>query len=133
MPSPRAHLRRVPVPASPGAERTGFLLETWAAVSIGLMLILLVGALILAPSYGVIVAIGVIAVFLFIESVLRSRLVALATVTVRVLALVAALILALTFWQLALIVLAVAAGAFVLRENIAELLASRRGIEGPSA
>jgi hypothetical protein len=79
------------------------------------------------------VAIAVIAVFLFIESVLRSRLVALATVTVRVLALVAGLILALTFWQLALISLAVAAGIFVLRENIAELLASRRGLEGPSA
>jgi len=123
--APRAHLRRVPVPAAPGSERTGILLETWAAVSIGLMLLLLVAALLLAPSYGVIVAIGVIAVFLFIESILRSRLVALATVMVRILALVAGVILALTFWQLAVIGLAVAAGLFVLRENIAELLASR--------
>jgi hypothetical protein len=89
------------------------------------MLLLLVAALLLAPSYGVIVAIGVIAVFLFIESILRSRLVALATVMVRVLALIAGVILALTFWQLAVIALAVAAGLFVLRENVAELLASR--------
>jgi hypothetical protein len=124
--SPRAHLRRVPVPAAPGAERTGVLLETWAAVSIGLMLLLLVAALLLAPSYGVIVAIGVIAVFLFIESILRSRLVALATVMVRTLALVAGVILAITFWRLAVIALAIAAGLFVMRENVAELLASRR-------
>ena len=126
---PRAHLRRIPVPTSPDAERTGIVLETWAAVSIGLMLLLLVAALVLAPAYGVLVAIGVIAVFLFVESILRSRLVALATVTVRVLALIATLILAVTFWQLAIIALAVAAGIFVLRENVGELLASRRESE----
>jgi hypothetical protein len=131
--SARAHLRRIPVPTSPDAERTGIILEVWAAVSIGLMLLLLVAALVLAPAYGVLVAIGVIAVFLFIESILRSRLVALATIMVRVLALVAALILAITFWQLAIIALAVAAGIFVLRENVAELLASRQGSEEPGA
>jgi hypothetical protein len=120
--SPRAHLRRVPVPNAPGADRASLLLETWAAVSVGLLLLALVGALLFAPRYGVLAAAAVIAVFVFVESLLRSRVVDLVALWVRILALVAAVVLAVTFWQAAVIGAAVAAGLFLLRENLAELL-----------
>jgi hypothetical protein len=125
-PLPRAHLRRIPVPAPPDADRVGLLLETWAAVSIGLLMLALVAALLLAPRFGVVAAIAVIGVFVFIESVLRSRVVGLVTGIVRVMAIVAGSVLIVTFWQEALIALAIAAGLFVLRENLAELVAGVR-------
>jgi hypothetical protein len=121
-PDPQAHLRRIPVPTPPGAERTGRLLEAWAAVSVGLMLLVLVGVLVLSPRFGLAIAVGVIGLFVLIESVLRGGVVGLLATWVRALALIASVILVVNFWQLAVIVAVIAAGLFVLRANISELL-----------
>lgn len=128
--SAQAHLRRVPVPSSPGEDRAGLLLETWAAVSVGLLLLALVAALVLAPGVGLVAAVAVIGLFVFIESLLRSRVVDLVTIWVRVLAFAAAVILAVEHWQAAVIAAAVAAGLFVIRENLAELVAAARSGRG---
>lgn len=125
-PHPQAHLRRIPVPTPAGADRAGVLLEAWAAVSIGLLLLALVAALVLAPRFGLVVAAGVIAVFVFVESILRNEVVGFIVAWVRLLALLATAVLLVEFWELAIIVAAVAAGLFVIRENVAELIASAR-------
>ncbi len=119
---PQAHLRRIPVPTPPGADRTGRLLEAWAAVSVGLMLLVLVGVLVLSPRFGLAIAVGVIGLFVLIESVLRGGVVGLLATWVRALALIAGVILLVNYWQLAVIVAAIAAGIFVLRANVSELL-----------
>jgi hypothetical protein len=87
---PQAHLRRIAEPRRPGADRAGILLEAWAAVSIGLLLLALITALLLAPRFGILTAVAVIAFFVFVESVLRNRVVSLLTVIVRLMAILAA-------------------------------------------
>lgn len=119
---PQAHIRRIARPTPAGSSVAGRLLETWAALSIGLLLLALVGALVLAPGYAVAAAVAVIATFIFIESILQRRLTSLIVTVTRLMALVAAAILAITFWQPVVIGVAIAAGAFVIRENVAELL-----------
>lgn len=122
---PGAHLRRAAAPSAPGANRTGALLEAWAALSIGLLLLALVGVLLFAPTYGWAAAILVIAAFIFVESILQRRVIDMMVVVTRIMALAIALILAVTFWQPLLIGVAIAAGVFVIRENVAELASGR--------
>ena len=125
-PPPQAHLKRIAEPQRPGAERAGMLLEAWAAVSIGLLLLALIAALLLAPRFGILTAGAVIAFFVFVESVLRNRVVDLLTVIVRLMAFVAGIVLAIQFWYAGLIAVAIAAALFVIRENVVELLGSAR-------
>ncbi len=125
-PPPQAHLRRIPVPTAPGADRTGRLLEAWAAVSIGLMLLVLVLVLYLSPRYGLAIAAAVIGLFVLFESILRGGVIGLLATWVRALAVAAAVIVFVNFWQLGVIVAAIAAGIFILRANVAELLDATR-------
>ncbi len=125
-PAPQAHLRRIPVPRAPGADRAGVIVELWAAVSTGLLLLALVVALILAPRFGLVAAAAVIALFVLVEASLRKRVVDLVVAWVRLLAIVGAAILVVRFWQLGVIAIAVAAGLFVLRENVSELVSAAR-------
>ena len=100
---PQSHLRRIPVPTPAGASRAGRVLEAWAAVSVGLLLIVLVAVLVLAPENGGLIAVGVIGVFFLIESILRGGVVGLLVTWARLLALAATVILLVNFLELALI------------------------------
>ena len=119
--APRAHVTRIATPTPAGSVAYGRVLELWAALSIGLLLIGLVVALLVAPAYGVIIAIGLIAAFVFIESVLRGTVVALVNTVSVALALIASVILAVHFWVLLVIGAALVAGAFVITQNLREL------------
>lgn len=123
---PQAHLRRMPNPTDPNSAKAGALLEVWAAVSIGLLLLALVAALVLAPEFGVVTAVVVIAAFVFVESLLRRRVVGMLATWTRILALVAAAVLAVNFWPVILIGAAIAAGLFVIWENLDEFVISNR-------
>jgi len=109
-----------PMPTSTIAY--GRVLELWAAISIGLLLILVVVALATAPRLGVLAAIVLIGTFIFIESLLRGTVVPLVRVTSVVLASVATVILVITFWLPLLIAIAIAAGAFVIWQNVREVV-----------
>ena len=65
---------------------------------------------------------GVIGVFFLIESILRGGVVGLLVTWARILAFAATVIIFVNFWELALIFAAIAAGLFILRANIAELI-----------
>jgi hypothetical protein len=119
--APRAHVTRIATPSPAGSVTYGRLLELWAALSIGLLLIGLVVALLVAPAYGVVVAMGLIAAFVFIESVLRGTAVALVNTVSVALALIASLILAIQFWVLLVIAAALVAGTLVITQNLREL------------
>lgn len=118
---PGAHLRHFPVPTSPAARRFGGVLEVWAAVSIGLLLLGLIYVLVVEPELGVIAAVMIIGVFLFVESVLRGTFAVVVSATTLTLAVVAVAVLALTFWTQGLVAVAVVAGLFVIWQNLGEL------------
>ena len=109
-----------PMPASTLAY--GRVLELWAAISIGLLLILVVATLAIAPRLGVLTAIVLIGTFIFIESLLRGTAVPLVRVTSVLLASIATIILAVTFWLPLLIAVAIAAGGFVIWQNVREVV-----------
>ncbi|HEX6474076.1 MAG TPA: hypothetical protein VF114_03190, partial [Candidatus Limnocylindria bacterium] len=119
--APRAHVTRIATPTPPGSVAYGRVLELWAALSIGLLLIGLVVAIFVAPAYGVIAAIILIAAFVFIESVLRGTVVPLVNTVSVALALIASVVLAIHFWVLLIIGAALVAGAFVITQNLREL------------
>jgi hypothetical protein len=125
-PPPQAHLRRIPVPTEPGADASGRLVEAWAAISVGLMLIVLVGVLVLTPRFGLAISVGVIGIFVLIESILRGGVIGLLATWVRLLAVVATVVVVVNYWQLGIILAAIAAGLFILRANVSELLDSTR-------
>ena len=125
-PPPQAHLRRIPVPTEPGADASGRLLEAWAAISVGLMLLVLVGVLVLSPRFGIAIAVAVIGLFVLIESILRGGVIGLLATWVRLLAVVASAVIVVNQWQLGVILAAIAAGVFILRANVSELLDSTR-------
>jgi hypothetical protein len=113
---------RIAVPMPTSTLAYGRVLELWAAISIGLLLILVVVALAVAPRLGVLAAIVLIGTFIFIESLLRGTVVPLVRVTSVVLASIAALILIGTFWLPLVVGVAIAAGVFVIWQNVRELV-----------
>ena len=82
----------------------------------------MVATLAIAPRLGVLTAIVLIGTFIFIESLLRGTAVPLVRVTSVLLASIAAIILAVTFWLPLLIAVAIAAGAFVIWQNVREVI-----------
>ena len=90
------------------------------------MLLVLVAVLVLSPRFGIAIAVGVIGLFVLIESILRGGVMGLLATWVRLLAVVAAAVILVNQWQLGIIVAAIAAGLFILRANVSELLDSTR-------
>jgi hypothetical protein len=119
---PQAHLRRIPRPAAVGSTTTSRALEFWAASSVSLLLLALVGIMWLAPQSAVIAALVVIGAFVFVESLLQDRVADLLVAWTRLLAVIILVLVGIAFWQQLVIVVAVAAGLFVLRENLLELV-----------
>ncbi|HEX2186179.1 MAG TPA: hypothetical protein VHN78_11815, partial [Chloroflexota bacterium] len=74
---PRAHIRRLAEPASEPALRFRQVVEVWAALSIGLLLVGLVFLLVSARQYLVLGLAGMLGVFVIIEATFRRQLVRL--------------------------------------------------------
>jgi hypothetical protein len=117
----RAHISRALRPASDEGGRTGRVAELWAAVSVGLMLIVLVWIVMFERQAIYSVLVASVALFAFLEASFRGRLANLvSSVNVGVGMLAALIIVYKFFWQIvALVVLIV--GIYVLWDNLREL------------
>lgn len=117
----RAHLRRSHAPASDARLRFNRLAEVWAAISIGLMLVIFVGLVVFARRYLVFGLLTSLALFALIEAGFRGSLVRLVTGLTVTLSLIAALVIVYEFfWQLAILGVLIA-GGYILWENLREL------------
>lgn len=119
--SARAHLRRVPRPIPEADLQFGRFMEMWAAISIGLILISLVGVFFFAPHNWFIGVVAIIALFLIIESAFRRWLTKLVTQLTIGLALFAALVLLIDFFPQVAIICALVAGGYMTWQNLREL------------
>lgn len=117
----RRHLRRAVRPIPPEELQIGRMMETWAALSIGLMLISLVSFLFLTPENWFIGLFAIMAVFIIIEATFRRWLTHLVTQVTLVLATVAALVLLVAYFPQITIFMALIAGTYMLWENLREL------------
>ena len=115
-----AHIRHAPRPASEVQIRAGKVAELWAAVSVGLMLIVLVLVAAYQRDHLIGVLIPSIALFAFVEAGFRGRLTSLLGSVNSALAVVAALVLLYQFFWQAVVTGVVAVGLYILWDNLKE-------------
>jgi hypothetical protein len=117
----RAHISRAHRPASEEELRVSRVAETWAAISVSLMLISFVGIVMFQREHLISMLVFSIAFFAFVEAGFRGRLVNLVSSANIGLAVVATLIIIYEFfWQLVVAAVLVI-GLYVLWDNLREL------------
>jgi len=117
----RAHIRHLARPAPAGRHQVNRFGEAWAAVSLSLLLLSVVGLMFAAPHYlGAGLAITTI-LFLVIESVLRRAFIQTVSEITALLAIAASLILLVHFWYGLLIGALVAVALFLFWQRLREL------------
>lgn len=117
----RAHIQRLARPASSADLRLRALLEIWAATSIGLLLVGMVALAVMAPQHLFDGALALVGTLVVVEAVFQRRLARLVSTVAVGLAVVAVAVLIYDlFWQVVVIAV-LAAGLFVLWENLREL------------
>jgi uncharacterized protein (UPF0335 family) len=119
--SPRAHISRPHEPAGGDDIRFSLIAEGWAAVSTGLFLLLFVLLFILARDFLPLGLAAIILLILIIEAAFRRRLGRFITIFTGLLAFVAALVLLYEFFWGIVLVVVVAAGSFLIWDNLREL------------
>ncbi|MCC6454025.1 MAG: hypothetical protein IT328_03705 [Caldilineaceae bacterium] len=119
--SPRAHIRHAHTPTADEQFRAGRLAEIWAAASIGLLLVVMVGIFYFARHYLVFGISALIALFAFVEATFRGRIVRMVTSVTIGLAVVAALILIYEFFWLMVALTVVVIASYLLWDNLREL------------
>ena len=117
----RAHIQRLARPASAADLRLRALLEVWAATSIGLLLVGMVALAVMAPQHLFDGALALVGTLVVVEAVFQRRLARLVSTVAVGLAVVSVVVLIYDlFWQI-LVIGVLAAGLFVLWENLREL------------
>lgn len=118
----RAHISHAPQPASETELRTNRIAETWAALSVGLVLIGLVVIVVFERSHLTEVLVASIALFAFVEAGFRKRLTNLISSVNIGLAVVAILVVVYEFFWHLVILAVLVVGIYVLWDNLRELL-----------
>ncbi len=117
----RSHIQRAHQPTSPEDLRLGRLAEFWAAISIGLMMIAFVALVFFASGYLLWWLVGIVSMFVFIESGFRGRLINLVSSVATGLSIVAALILLYEFFWSIVGLTVLIMGGYILWDNLSEL------------
>jgi hypothetical protein len=117
----RAHIRHLAVPVKTVQVRFGQAAETWAAMSLSLMLFIIAGLVFFAPHYVWAGLVVIFILFVVLESILRGAFVGTVARITLVLAMLAALILLFHFWRYVIVGALLAMGAYLLFERLREL------------
>ncbi len=117
----RAHIRRAHYPAREADLRLDRFAEVWAATSIGLMMVSLVALVLFARHYLLFGLAALVGVIVFVEASFRRQLARLITSLTIALAVVSALVLLFEFFWEIVVAGVLAAGGYIIWENIREL------------
>lgn len=117
----RAHLHRAHHPASDVHLKIGRLAETWAAISIGLMMVGIVLLILFAQGYLLFGLAALLSVIIFVEAGFRRQLTQFITSVTLALAVMSALVLLFKFFWPIVVLGILAAGGYIMWENIQEL------------
>jgi hypothetical protein len=117
----RAHIGRAHTPASENELRVSRVAETWAAVSVSLMIISFVAIAIFERQHLISMLVFSIAFFAFVEAGFRGRLVNLVSSANVGLAVVATLVLVYEFFWPLVVATVLVVGLYVLWDNLREL------------
>jgi hypothetical protein len=117
----RAHISRAHTPASEDELRVSRVAETWAAVSVSLMIISFVLIALFERQHLISMLVFSIAFFAFVEAGFRGRLVNVVSSANIGLAVVATLVIVYEFFWPLVIVAVLVVGVYVLVDNLREL------------
>jgi hypothetical protein len=118
---PRAHVHHLAEPVLAARVRFGRAAETWAAISLSLMLFAIAALIFFAPSFIWAGLAIIIILFVLAESILRGAFIDTMTRITLFLALVSALILFIHFWSFIVVGGLVALGVFLMWQRLREL------------
>jgi hypothetical protein len=119
--APRAHVHHLAEPVHETQMRFGHAAETWAAISLSLMLFAIAALIFFAPKFIWAGLVIIMILFVLAESVLRGAFVDTMSRITLFLALISALILFIHFWAYILVVGLVALGVFLMLQRLREL------------
>lgn len=118
---PQAHIQHLAAPVPPATARVSRAVETWAAVSISLLL-LGIAVLLLTSQSPPWIGIGVLViVFVLVEALLRRKYEATVGTVTAVLALISAVVLVVEFWKIAVAGLLIGVAVFLLGQKLREM------------
>jgi hypothetical protein len=120
--SMRRHIHHAPIPSQEQSLRFGFLAELISAISVGLLMVAVVLLIVFARTYMFFGLATMIGLMIFLEASFRRRLPQLIKSLTIGLAIISALILLYEFFWQVIVVGILAAGLFIMWENIKELL-----------
>jgi len=119
---PRAHLRHLAVPDDPSQVlRFDRAAETWAAISLSLLLFAIAALIFFAPKYIWVGLVIILILFVVAESFLRGAFVQTVGRITLILAMLTALILFFHFWKWVIIAALVAMGISLMYQRLREL------------
>ncbi|MEW5872537.1 MAG: hypothetical protein AB1894_24970 [Chloroflexota bacterium] len=117
----RDHIQRAHRPASANQMRVNRLVELWAALSVGLLMIGFVSLVLFYSQHILLGLVVMISIFIFIESGFRRQIAQLINSLAIGLAIVSALVILFEFFWKIVIGVVLAAGVYILWENLREL------------
>lgn len=117
----RSHIRHLAIPVKTVEARFSNAAETWAAISLSLMLFAIAGLVFFAPNYLWAGLAVIFVLFVVLESILRGAFVPTVGRISVVLAMIAAFILFFHFWKYVIVGVLVAMGVYLLFERLREL------------
>jgi len=118
---PRAHIRHLATPVSTSQLRFNRAAETWAAISLSLLLFGFVALIYFAPQFlwgGLAL---MLIVFVVIESILRGTFIQTVTTTTVILAVISSALLLIHYWRQIIVAGLIGMGVFLLLQKIQEL------------
>jgi hypothetical protein len=119
---PQAHIHHLAVPDDPTEVlRFDRAAETWAAISLSMLLFVIAGLIFVAPMYIGASLVFILILFVVAESILRGAFVQTVAKITLILAMVAALILFIHFWKWIIVVALVATGISLMYQRLREL------------
>ncbi len=119
--APRAHIRHLAKPVEPPRSPYLRLVETWASLSLGLLLASLAMLLLLTPAFFLGGMLVLIVLFVLIEGWLRSAFAQTLGRVASVLALVTGMLFLIHFWRQALALLILGSAFYLLSQHVREL------------
>jgi hypothetical protein len=119
--NPHAHIQKMAVPVEALEMRYTRAAETWAAISLSLMVFAIAGLVFFAPAYIWAGLALILILFVITESILRGAFIQTVSRVTLILALLTSVILLIQFWKFILVALLVILGIFLMAQRLREL------------
>jgi len=120
--NPHAHIRHMAIPVKTTLMRFDRVGETWAAISLSLLLFGIVALLSVGGDYLLVGLLIIVLLFVVLESILRGAFIQTVAQITALLAMVSGLILLLHFWNYILVGALLAVAIFLLWQRLRELM-----------